>query len=108
MSSESRRGLRIGLAFTAAFVVAGVPRLHLQLPFLPPLGAATRASSPAAGIVRLVAVPVIAWLLVASAGVAVHLLAEYPLVLCLLALWIFYGGFKLFKDPGKAILGLLL
>src|SRR4051812_8470989 len=108
MSSESRRGLRIALAFTTAFVVAELLRLDLQLTFLAPLVAGTLASGPAVGAGRLVALPVLAWLLVASAGLALQLLAVQPLVLCLLGLWIFYGGFKLFEDPGKATLALLV
>ena len=37
MSSESRRGLRIALCFTAAFVLAELQRIDLQLTFLAPL-----------------------------------------------------------------------
>ncbi|HEX3535970.1 MAG TPA: hypothetical protein VHU15_04315 [Stellaceae bacterium] len=108
MSSEARRGLRIALAFTAAFVLAELLRLDLQLTFLAPLVAGTLASGPAAGLNKLVALPVLAWLLVAVAGLALQFLAEQPPVLCLLGLWIFYGAFKMFEDPHKAILGLLI
>src|SRR4051794_41976480 len=101
MSSESRRGLRIALAFTTAFVVAELLRLDLQLTFLAPLVAGTLASGPAVGAGRLIALPVLAWLLVASAGLALQLLAVQPLVLCLLGLWIFYGGVLVFLDSGK-------
>src|SRR3954447_12973476 len=101
MSSESRRALRIAFSFTSAFVIAELLRLDLQLTFLAPLVAGTLASGPAAGMGRLMALPFLAWLLVASAGVAVHLLAGQPPVLCVLGLWIFYGGFKLLRDPGK-------
>jgi hypothetical protein len=34
-------------------------------------------------------------------------LAEHPLVLCLLELWIYYGAFTLLVDPHKATLGLV-
>src|SRR3954447_24237178 len=108
MSSESRRALRIAFSFTSAFVIAELLRLDLQLTFLAPLVAGTLASGPAIGAGRLVALPVIAWLLVASAGLMMQFLADQPIVLCLLGLWIFYCGFKLFEDPEKAILGLLL
>jgi hypothetical protein len=108
MSSESRRGLRIALTFTIAFVVAELLRLDLQLTFLAPLGAATFASGPAIPAARLAALPVIAWVLVALAGLSMQFLGGHPIVLALLGLWIFYGGFKLFEDPEKATLGLLL
>ena len=107
MASEERRGLRIALTFTVAFVVAELLRLDLQLTFLAPLVAGTLASGPAMGAGRLAALPVIAWLLVAIAGLAMQFLAGQPVVLCLLGLWIFYGGFKLLADPGKATLGLV-
>src|SRR5258707_6268943 len=108
MSSESRRGLRIALSFTSAFVLAELLRLDLQLTFIAPLIAGMLASGPAIGSGRLVALPITAWLLVAGAGLTMQLLADEPVVLCLLSLWIFYCGFKLFEDPGKATLGLLL
>jgi hypothetical protein len=108
MSSESRRGLRIALSFTIAFVVAELLRLDLQLTFLAPLGAATLASGPAVSAARLAALPVIAWVLVALAGLAMQFLGGHPIVLALLQLWVFYCGFKLFEEPGKATLGLLL
>src|SRR5205085_12349476 len=63
---------------------------------------------PAVGVGRLMALLILAWLLVAGAGLALQLLAGQPLVLCLLGLWIFYGGFRLLEDPGKATLGLLV
>src|SRR5205823_12635952 len=59
-------------------------------------------------VARLLALPLIAWLLVAIAGMAVQFLAGQPLVLCLLGLWIFYGGFTLLADPAKATLGLVV
>ena len=108
MSSESRRGLRIALSFTSAFVIAELLRLDLQLTFLAPLVAGTLASGPAVATARLVALPVLAWVLVAAAGLAMQFLADEPVVLCLLQLWIFYAGFKLFADPRNATLGLLL
>ena len=57
---------------------------------------------------RLAALPLIAWLLVAVAGLFMQFLAGEPVVLCLLQLWVFYGAFKMFEDPHKAILGLIL
>ncbi|MEJ0015457.1 MAG: hypothetical protein WDN25_02640 [Acetobacteraceae bacterium] len=108
MSSESRRGLRIALSFTAAFVLAELVRSDLQLTFLAPLVAGTLATGPAAGLMTLVALPVIAWFLVAAAGVSLQFLAHEPVVLCLLILWIFYLGFRMFEDPRKATLGLIL
>ena len=108
MSSEDRRGLRIALTFTIAFVVAELLRLDLQLTFLAPLVAGTLAAGPAIGAGLLVALPIVAWVLVAGAGVAVQFLANQPLVFCLLGLWIYFGGFKLLADPQKATLGLIV
>jgi hypothetical protein len=89
-------------------VGAELLRLDLQLTFLAPLVAGTLASGPAVGVGRLVALPILAWLLVATAGLVLQFLAGQPLVLCLLGLWVLYGGFKLLHDPGKATLGLLV
>ena len=83
MSSESRRGLRIALCFTVAFVLA-------------------------VGTLRLILLPIIAWLLVVLAGVAMQVLAREPVVLGLLSLWVFYHGFRMFADPRNATLGLIL
>jgi hypothetical protein len=47
MSSESRRGLRIALCFTAAFVLAELMRIDLQLTFLAPPISAGRPKSTA-------------------------------------------------------------
>jgi hypothetical protein len=108
MSSESRRGLRIALCFTAAFVLAELVRVDLQLTFISPLVAGSLAAAPPAGTVRLIALPVIAWLLVALAGVALQFLAPEPAVLGLLSVWVFYLGFRMFADPRQATLGLVL
>ena len=108
MSSETRRGLRIAICFTAAFVLAELLRIDLQLTFIAPLVAGTLAAGPSAGTLRLIALPVIAWLLVALAGVAMQFLAREPVVLSLLSLWIFYLGFKLLGNPRNATLGLVL
>jgi hypothetical protein len=107
-SSESRRGLRIALSFTAAFVVAELMRADLQLTFIAPLIAGMLASGPSVGTTRLVALPVTAWLLVTAAGIAMQFLGGKPVVLCLLCLWVFHAGFIMFEDPRKATLGLLL
>ena len=108
MSSETRRGLRIAVTFTAAFVLAELQRSDLQLTFIAPLIAGMLASGPAVATLRLVALPVVAWLLVAAAGVALQFLSRQPVVLMLLSLWVFYLGFRMFEDPRKATLGLLL
>ena len=108
MSSESRRGLRIALCFTAAFVLAELVRIDLQLTFLAPLVAGALAIGPAAGTIRLIVLPIIAWLLVALAGLAMQFLAREPVVLGLLSLWVFYLGFRMFADPRNATLGLVL
>jgi len=68
MSSETRRGLRIAVTFTAAFVLAELQRSDLQLTFIAPLIAGMLASGPAVATLRLVALPVVAWLLVAAAA----------------------------------------
>ncbi len=108
MSSESRRGLRIALCFTAAFVLAELQRIDLQLTFLAPLVAGALAVGPAVGTIRLIVLPIFAWLLVALAGVAMQFLAREPVVLGLLSLWVFYLGFRMFADPRNATLGLIL
>jgi hypothetical protein len=107
MSSESRRGLRIALAFTSALVLAELIRIDLQLTFLAPLVAATLATGPRAPVSKLVPLPVIAWALVACAGFALQLLVGKPVVLCLMALCVFYVGFKMFQNPRTATIGLV-
>ncbi|HET6197558.1 MAG TPA: hypothetical protein VFE12_17485, partial [Acetobacteraceae bacterium] len=52
--------------------------------------------------------PVIAWLLIAAAGYLLQFLAREPVVLCLLTLWVFYCGFRMFEDPHRATIGLVL
>src|SRR5215471_6503653 len=108
MSPEARRGLRIALAFTAAFVAAELLRLDLQLTFIAPLIAGMLASGPDVGLKRLVALPIVAWVLVAAAGFFLSFLIDEPVVLSLLSIWVFYCGFRLFEDPHKGTLGLLL
>src|SRR6476620_3357312 len=108
MSSESRRGLRIALCFTVAFVLAELLRIDLQLTFLAPLVAGALAVGPAVGAIRLIVLPIFAWLLVALAGVAMQFLAREPVVLGLLTVWIFYLGFRMFADPRNATVGLVL
>ncbi|HET7880052.1 MAG TPA: hypothetical protein VFL55_04140 [Acetobacteraceae bacterium] len=108
MSSEARRGLRIALCFTAAFVLAELVRLDLQLTFIAPLVAGSLATGPAARVPQLVALPIIAWLLVAVAGYLLQFLADEPLVFCLFGLWVFYLGFRILADPHKATIGLVL
>jgi hypothetical protein len=108
MSSESRRGLRIAICFTAAFVLAELQRIDLQLTFIAPLVAGALAAGPSASVPRLIALPIITWLLVALAGVAMQFLAREPIVLGLLSLWIFYLGFRMLANPRNAILGLVL
>lgn len=100
--------MRIALAFTTAFVVAELLRLDLQLTFVAPLVAGMLASNPAVSASRLAALPIVAWLLVAGTGVALQLLAGEPIVLCLLSLWVFHAGFKMFEQPRTTTLGLLL
>jgi hypothetical protein len=70
MSSERRRGLRIAICFTAAFVVAELLRTDLQLTFIAPLVAGTLAAGLSTSASRLIALPAIAWLLLAIAGVS--------------------------------------
>src|SRR5262249_20857854 len=108
MSTESRRGLRIAFAFTTAFVAAELLRADLQLTFIAPLIAGMLASGPDFGVKRPVALPLIAWLLVAAAGFFLSFLVDKPVILSLLSLWIFYCGFRMFDDPHKGTLGLLL
>jgi hypothetical protein len=108
MSSDARRGLRIALCFTAAFVLAELMRLDLQLTFLAPLVAGSLAIGPAARVPQLIAIPVLAWLMVAVAGYMLQFLAGEPLVFCLFGLWVFYHGFRILADPQKATIGLVL
>ena len=66
------------------------------------------AVEPAVGTIRLIALPIFAWLLVALAGIAMQFLSREPVVLGLLSVWVFYLGFKMFADPRNATLGLIL
>ena len=108
MSSENRRGLRIALSFTAAFVLAEIVRWDLQLTFIAPLVAGMLAIGPRAPAPRLLVLPIAAWLLAACAGLALGFLAGKPVIISLLALCVFYQGFKLFQKPQTATFGLLL
>ncbi|MDR3539092.1 MAG: FUSC family protein [Acetobacteraceae bacterium] len=106
-AAVARRGLRIALAFAAAFVVAEGLRSDLQLTFIAPLVAGMMASAAPAPVGMVLALPVIAWLLVAAAGYALLFLGGMPLVLCLLGLCVFRAGFGLLGQARKAPLGLL-
>lgn len=108
MSSEQRRGLRIALTFTAAFIAAELLRADLQLTFLAPLVAASLASQPKVrGRVALV-LPLIAWTMVTIAGLVLQFLIGKPVVLALLLLWVFWGGFTLMRNPRFGTLGLII
>ena len=58
--------------FTTAFVLAELLRVDLQLTFLAPLVAGALAVGPAVGTIRLIVLPISAWLLAALAGVAMR------------------------------------
>ncbi len=108
MSSEQRRALRIALTFTASFIAAELFRADLQLTFVAPLVAASlsyQAKLP--GRVALV-LPIVAWGMVATAGVTLQLLIEKPVVLAVLLLWVFWGGFTLMRSPRLGTLGLIV
>ena len=108
MSSEQRRALRIALTFTASFVAAELLRADLQLTFVAPLVAASLSyQSKLPGRVAL-ALPIVAWAMVAIAGVALQLLIEKPVVLAALLLWVFWGGFTLLRSPRLGTLGLII
>ena len=108
MSSEQRRALRIALTFTVSFIVAELLRADLQLTFLAPLVAASLACQPKVpGRVALV-LPLIAWTMVAVAGLVLQFLIDKPVVLALLLLWVFWGGFTLMRDPRLGTLGLII
>jgi hypothetical protein len=107
MPSEQRRALRIAVSFTAAFILAELDRAHLQLTFLAPLAAASLACAPKPALRALFALPFVAWLLVASSGFFMLWLAEMPVVLGLLQLWIFWIGFRLLRRESMITLGLL-
>lgn len=108
MSSEQRRALRIALTFTVSFIAAELLRADLQLTFLAPLVAASLACQPKVpGRVALV-LPLIAWAMVAVAGLVLQFLIDKPVVLALLLLWVFWGGFTLMRDPRLGTLGLII
>ena len=108
MSSEQRRALRIALTFTVSFIAAELLRADLQLTFLAPLVAASLACQPKVpGRVALV-LPLIAWTMVAIAGLLLQMLIDKPVVLSLLLLWVLWGGFTLLRDPRLGTLGLII
>jgi hypothetical protein len=108
MSFEQRRALRIALTFTVSFIAAELLRADLQLTFLAPLVAASLACQPKVpGRVALV-LPLIAWTMVAIAGLMLQFLIDKPVVLSLLLLWVFWGGFTLLRDPRLGTLGLII
>ena len=108
MSSEQRRALRIALTFTGSFVAAELLRADLQLTFLAPLVAASLACQPKVpGRVALV-LPLVAWTMVAFAGLMLQVLIDKPVVLALLLLWVFWGGFTLMRSPRLGTLGLII
>ena len=107
MSSEQRRALRIALSFTASFVAAELIRRDLQLTFLAPLVASSLAYGQKPSARVLVAIPIVAWLLVAAAGIALQFLSREPIVLALLQLWVFWLGFTLMRQPATQTLGLI-
>lgn len=108
MSSEQRRALRIALTFTSSFVAAELLRADLQLTFLAPLAAASLACQPKVpGRVALV-LPLVAWAIVAIAGLALQFLVDKPVVLAVLLLWVFWGGFTLMRNPHSGTLGLVI
>lgn len=108
MSSEQRRALRIALTFTAAFIAAELLRADLQLTFVAPLVATSLACQPKAPWRIALALPLIAWTLVTVAGLVLQFLIERPVVLALLLLWVFWGGFTLMRNARAGTLGLLI
>lgn len=108
MSSEQRRALRIALTFTAAFIAAELLRVDLQLTFVAPLVAASLSYQAKLPGRIAFALPIVAWTLVAMAGVMLQLLIEKPVALAALLLWVFWGGFTLMRSPRLGTLGLIL
>ena len=108
MSSEQRRALRIALTFTTAFIAAELLRADLQLTFLAPLVAASLACQPKVPLRIAVALPLVAWSIVAIAGLMLQVLIQKPIVLALLQLWVFWGGFTLLRSARLGTLGLLI
>ena len=108
MSSDLQRGFRIAISFTAAFVLAEVMHWDLQLTFIAPVIAGMLASGPAARAAMLLVLPILIWLLVTAAGVAVGLMAGKPIVLALFSLAVFHLAFRLHQDPRGATIGFLL
>ena len=108
MSSEQRRALRIALTFTASFIAAELLRADLQLTFVAPLVAASLACQPK--VPRRVAfvLPLIAWTMVTIAGLMLQFLITKPVVVALLLLWVFWGGFTLLRSPRSGTLGLVI
>lgn len=108
MSSELRRGLRIALSFTAAFVLAETMDWDLQLTFIAPVIAGMLASGPAVRAGMLLVLPILIWLLVTICGVVIGLLAGKPVILALFSLGVFHLAFRLHQDPRRATIGFLL
>lgn len=108
MSSELRRGFRIALSFTAAFVLAETMHLDLQLTFIAPVIAGMLAAGPAMRAGVLLVLPILVWMLVTVSGVTVGLLAGKPLLLALLSLAVFHLAFGLHQRPRTATIGFLL
>jgi hypothetical protein len=108
MSSEQRRALRIALTFTVSFIAAELLRADLQLTFLAPLVAASLASQPKAPAAAALVLPLIAWTLITIAGLVLQSLVDKPVVLALLLLWVFWGGFTLMRQAHLGTLGLII
>ena len=108
MSSEQRRALRIALTFTVSFIAAELLRADLQLTFLAPLVAASLACQPKVPGRVVLVLPLVAWAMVAIAGLVLQFLIEKPVALALLLLWVFWGGFTLIRNPRLGTLGLII
>lgn len=108
MSSEQRRALRIALTFTASFVAAELLRADLQLTFVAPLVAASLSYQSKMPLRVALVLPIVAWAMVAIAGVMLQLLIEKPIALAALLLWVFWGGFTLIRSPRFGTLGLII
>lgn len=108
MSSEQRRALRIALTFTVSFVAAELLRADLQLTFLAPLVAASLACQPKVPGRVALALPLIAWAMVTTAGLLLQFLIDKPVVLALSLLSVFWSGFTLMRNPRLGTLGLII
>jgi hypothetical protein len=104
--AEARHALRITFSFTLAFVVAEA--YDVELSFLAPLMAGPLAALAHMPVVLVLVLPPLLWLMGTAAGFALQAFHGMPLVLCVVALSVFYAGFRASTQPKIAPVVFLL